>query len=111
MHRVILSLEQGDSAVDHKNGDGLDNRKTNLRLATPSQNNMNKLGRRGSTSKYKGVSLCGGGSKKWRARIKHDSLGRFENEVEAALAYDEKAQQIFGEFAKLNFGKEKRGAL
>jgi len=95
--------------VDHINGDGLDNRRANLRLATPSQNNCNKPGFNKS-SKYKGVSRTDLKKKQWRAVIHYNNemihLGRFCNEVAAAKAYDKAAKKYHGEFAYLNFPKE-----
>ena len=104
MHRYIMRAEPGEQ-VDHKNGDGLDNRRRNLRKATVTENSRNHMKRRGEhTSKYKGVSWhCG----KWCANISRDGkafrLGRFTTEEEAALAYDEAARRLHGEFARVNF--------
>jgi hypothetical protein len=81
------------------------NRSANLRLATIAQNNMNKFCAKG-TSKYKGVYFQRD-LKRWRATItfkrKKSHLGYFENEIDAARAYDEAARKYFGEFAYLNF--------
>jgi hypothetical protein len=95
--------------VDHINGDGLDNRKSNLRIVTRSQNLQNSRKPRrikGCSSKYKGV--CWDKlTKKWRAQITFNYhvkyIGLFENEVEAAEAYDKVALEMFGEYAKPNF--------
>lgn len=108
LHSVVLErmlgrrLSRGELA-DHINGDKLDNRRTNLRLATRSQNEANKVkGRRGA-SKYKGVTRARG---RWKATImvngKNKHLGVFDNEVDAALAYNEAALDNYGEYAKLN---------
>jgi hypothetical protein len=91
--------------VDHKNHNGLDNRKRNLRFCTIAQNAQNKRKmRRKCMSAYKGVSWNDG---KWVAHIgarrTRAYLGRFVNEIDAALAYDEAARQRFGEFALVNF--------
>jgi hypothetical protein len=95
------------SIVDHKYGDGLDNRKINLRIATEAQNRYNrrKTSKR-TSSKYKGVyykKQCS----KYCAVIgcngKKTFLGHFDNEIDAAKAYDEAAKKLFGEFARLNF--------
>ena len=103
MHRTIINAPKG-VIVDHKNGDGLDNRRCNLRLCTTAENIRN-AGSRGGSSKYKGVWY----DKKrslWRARIKVSYkevyLGRFSTELEAAQAYDEAALMHHKEFAKLN---------
>jgi hypothetical protein len=104
-HRYILGAPKG-VAVDHVNGDGLDNRRANLRLCSSSQNAAN--GRKhldGQTSRYKGVSRKGGG--KWQAFIGgangHRQIGRFDTEEEAARAYDEAALALWGEFARPNY--------
>lgn len=94
----ILGLE-----VDHINGDGLDNRRKNLRAATKSQNRANQTRKvAGKTSKYKGVSWSRD-RRKWRADIKVDgkrkNLGRFDTQEEARDAYNKAAQEAFGEFA------------
>ena len=107
MHRQVMKYE-GELFVDHINGNGLDNRKDNLRLATPEENkhNSRKRGGRGQ-SKYKGVTLD---KKKnqWRVRIgykgKRIFLGCFDDEIEAAKAYDGSAKELYGEYARLNFG-------
>ena len=102
MHRVILDLKKGKQA-DHINGNGLDNRRSNLRLCANQQNQRNQHSIRG-TSKYKGVCRDNGA---WLARIKVDyktkHLGRFKNEIDAARTYDEAAIKHFGEFANTNF--------
>jgi hypothetical protein len=101
MHRLFAGAPGMD--VDHINGNGLDNRRCNLRPATRSQNNMNRAKRRG-VSKFKGVSPKRG---KWRAYLKtgkkQHNLGVFESEYDAARAYDVKAKEMFGEFARVNF--------
>jgi hypothetical protein len=107
MHREILNAPKG-MVVDHKDGNGLNNRKRNLRLCTPTQNLLNRRPTLGSSSKYKGV--CRDKSRRrWLARIgfnnKDIHLGRFDNEIEAAKAYDRMAKKLFGEFAYLNFPK------
>jgi hypothetical protein len=110
MHRFLLLPERG-VLVDHINGDGLDNRRMNLRLANHSQNAANrcKPQRSRSTSRYKGVFFEASGKRKkrWRALIKVDGqtihLGSYSEEIEAAVAYDIAAKKHFGEFAKLNF--------
>ncbi len=104
MHVFLM----GRRGVDHKNGNGLDNRRENLRFATQSQNQMNTRKRK-SSSKYKGVAppLVGHRGKSWAFRItidgKKKSFGGFATEEDAARAYDEKAKEVYGEFAWLNF--------
>lgn len=105
MHRVLT----GWALVDHVNGNGLDNRRENLRPATPSQNNANTRVRPGTASGFKGVTWHAS-SGKWLARAHLDGrvyrLGFFVDSVEAARAYDAKARELFGQFARLNFPEE-----
>jgi hypothetical protein len=100
MHQLIT----GWSRTDHRNGDGLDNRRGNLRPATNAQNQHNQRPQLGGSSAYKGVYRQRG---KWRAQISVDDrrryLGVFADEVDAARAYDEAARALFGEFARVNF--------
>jgi len=107
MHREIIGAPPG-LLVDHIDGNGLNNRKSNLRLCTYSQNTYNRRPNRNSISKYKGVTYHKR-NKKWEAKIifngKFIYLGGFDDEKEAALAYDRKAGELFGEFAYLNFKK------
>lgn len=110
MHRYIMNAPS-NMLVDHKKLENtLDNRKENLRLATKSQNASNIKSHVDSTSQYKGVSWRKD-TEKWNASITKDgvyySLGCYSTEEEAALAYDKKALELFGEFARLNFKYEK----
>lgn len=106
MHRIILQLKDSKIHCDHKDGNGLNNQKYNLREATHAQNQRNKKARETGTSRYKGVTLRKSYTK-WRATIilnkKYIHIGYFINEIDAAKAYDEKAKELFGEFAWLNF--------
>lgn len=104
LHHYIANFYKHDSlVVDHINRNGLDNRKRNLRIATLSQNNSNRINASGN-NKYRGVCKAG---KKHLAFInvnnKRVEIGKFESEVEAAIAYDKKAIEIQGEFCVLNF--------
>lgn len=104
MHREIMNAPRG-KVVDHRNRDGLDNRKENLRLGSQSQNLGNSKSRRGS-SKYKGVSWYAR-TQRWQAHLMKDGksigLGYFMVEEDAAKAYDAKAREVFGEYARTNF--------
>jgi len=97
MHRFLMGFPS--CIVDHKNRNTLDNRRSNLRLATHAQNMQNQVTSTG-TSQYKGVTKSG---HKWRAQIQRKYLGEFTLEIEAALAYDSMARILYGEFARLNF--------
>ncbi len=103
MHGFIL----GCKGPDHRNGDGLDNRRENLRPATHQQNLQGKCRKRANTSsKYRGV-FWAVREGKWMAAIhvgkRKPYLGSFSDELEAARAYDTAARRFFGEFAALNF--------
>lgn len=102
MHRVIMRSPIGYE-IDHINGNGLDNRKENLRIATRAQNQQNRNILRHNTSGYKGVSKD---RETWRAQIRVNNtimrLGRFRDKISAAIAYNEAAKKYHGEFARLN---------
>ena len=104
MHRQIMGATHGE-VTDHINQNKLDNHRCNLRLVTQAQNGMNRLGNANHTSRYKGVHLDQQ-TGMWRAQIKVGEkrlqLGRFANEVDAALAYNKSAVEHYGEFARLN---------
>lgn len=105
MHRVIMKVKKGEE-VDHRDRDGLNNQRYNLRLCTSTQNNANSKRQKRSTSGYKGVHRYQGGQK-WLARIEHNYeriyLGLYSTPEEAARVYDKKAVELFGEFARTNF--------
>jgi hypothetical protein len=109
MHRFIMHLHGYDiekKLIDHKDRNGLNNQKENLRICTHSKNmqNSNKT-RSTTTSDFKGVSFVMS-RKKYQSTItlngKQLFLGYFHSEIDAALAYNEKAIELFGEFANLN---------
>ena len=105
-HRQIMEAKKGQF-VDHADHNTLNNTKNNLRICTCSENQHNLIGYGGKkTSKYKGVHLEKV-SKKWHAQIKIDGktqhIGSFVFEIDAAKAYDNKARELFGKFACLNF--------
>jgi hypothetical protein len=107
MHRVIMN-PSNEMEVDHRDGNGLNNQKSNLRVCTPSQNMANR--RSAGRSRYLGVSivyLFGGKYKAIRASIRIGSvvlrLGQYPTEELAAEAYDIAAWVYHGEFANLNF--------
>lgn len=106
---VIFAMTHGwwpKHQIDHKNGVRNDNRPSNLREATSAQNNLN-IGSRRGTSRFCGVSWTSR-EKKWRAvgtnaQQKDCHIGYFDDETDAALAYDAFAAREHGEFARLNF--------
>ena len=106
MHRLLTNCPPGLD-VDHVNGNGLDNRKSNLRICTRAQNLHNARCRRtGKTSRYKGV-CWNRDLRKWMSSIRHNGklvyVGFFLDEMTAARAWDEAAIKYRGEFARLNF--------
>lgn len=110
LHRTIMCCSKGDGTnIDHINGNTLDCRRSNLRLATVSQNGCNKPMMHYNVAGYKGVGWANRESK-WRARIvinkKETHIGYFTDVVEAAKAYDRKAIELHGEFAYTNFPRE-----
>lgn len=109
MHRLLLAAPPGTS-VDHRNRNGLDNRRENLRLATAREQQHNQASRPG-TSRFKGVYAYGS---RWRAMIRlpngrRKSLGYFDEEADAAHAYDKAASEIHGDFERLNFPDDDNG--
>lgn len=111
MHRFILGISDPKVHVDHVNHDGLDNRRSNLRIVVGSQNHMNQRPQVGRTSMYKGV-YWDKGREKWRSRINANGqrthLGYFDDEREAAEVYDGAALMLFGSYACLNFPDDDR---
>ena len=111
LHRYLLGVTDRKVQIDHINGNGLDNRRMNLRFCSTSENHANQFHIYGLTSKYKGVHWDKQKSK-WSAKV-HKTIdgkkrkfyfGFYANEIDAALAYDKGAQDLFGSFARTNFG-------
>lgn len=98
-HRLVWFLHYFEfpELLDHVNGDRTDNRIDNLRIATKSQNNANN--KRINPNGYRGVTFQKG---KWKAQCR-GHIGVFSKIEDAAKAYDKKAKEVFGEFARLNF--------
>jgi len=110
MHCDIIGFKKG-MEVDHKDGNGLNNQKSNLRMCTHAQNSRNvkpKLNK--ISSAFKGVSW-NREHNKFRARITKDHkvlyLGCFDSDIDAAVAYDNMARKLHGEFKKTNFEAKK----
>ncbi len=108
MHRAILAYHTRDltvGEVDHINGDGLDNRKSNLQVISHAENIRKSRKQSNNTSGFRGVSWHKR-DQVWCAFIEVDDarkyLGSFKSKISAAVAYDEAAKKYFGEFAKLN---------
>jgi hypothetical protein len=105
MHRLITNAHES-AVVDHRDNNGLNNTKDNLRCCNKSQNGANRKGpNKNSRSKYLGVCLFTQ-TNRWQARVQKDGkyyhVGYFKSEDEAALAYNKKAKELFGEFAYEN---------
>ena len=106
IHRLIKRAKEGET-IDHINGNKLDNRRSNLRRITMSNNIANSNKRVTNTSGYKGVHKF---RDKWQAQITKDyksiHIGYFEDLVQAAKAYDKKAFELFGNYARFNFPED-----
>jgi len=108
LHRLIAGTPKGKD-TDHRDGDKLNNRRSNLRVCTRSQNNANRQKpSRGKYTKYAGV-YWSAQNKAWMVRLgsreDQEYIGYFRTPVEAAKAYDFSASRRYGEFAKTNFSK------
>lgn len=103
MHRVILNAP-ANRHVDHIDGDGLNNCRSNLRLCTRSQNLSNHRKYKNNQSGFVGVRRNG---RKWQALVKKNGkdycFGTFPTKIQAAVARDEAAKELHGNFARLNF--------
>lgn len=113
MHRLVMKLDDKNLFIDHINHNGLDNQKHNLRIVTSAQNQFNKNPNKDAASKYKGVYKEIRQNRNsikiyeyWRAKIEFNykvyHIGYFKNETDAAKAYNDKAIELFGEYACLN---------
>lgn len=104
MHSFITNTYgigvNGNLETDHINGNKLDNRRKNLRSCTRSQNIANRTLKRNNKTGYKGVSNSKGG---FQVTIAGSYVGWFKDKIEAAKAYDSKAKELYGDFAKTNF--------
>lgn len=116
MHKMIIDCPEG-MEIDHINGNGLDNRRCNLRVCSASENSCNTAKHKKYSSKYKGVSWSKANGM-WLSAIKKDGIlykiGFFRSEVSAALSYDNYARRLHKDFARLNFPcieKGERSAL
>ncbi|MBE3116907.1 hypothetical protein IMZ68_06850 [Candidatus Bathyarchaeota archaeon] len=105
MHRLIMDAKPGQM-IDHRNNNGLDNQRGNLRHCTNMQNARNSIKKKKGSSRFKGVCWKKS-NRNWTAQIrlryKSFHIGSFASEIDAARAYDVKAKELFGEFAKTNF--------
>ena len=103
MHHLIMNTTE---MLDHIDGNTFNNQKSNLRFSDDTLNNANSRKRQNTSSIYKGVSFCKL-TGLYRTKIKIEGLeydlGRFYSQEDAARAYNIKARELFGEFARLNF--------
>lgn len=111
MHCAIVQATRG-LHVDHRDGDGLNNVRNNLRPASYRQNHMNRRPNANTRCGFKGVWSTVEG--KYQARLESNGqrffLGTFDSQEDAARAYDTKATEVFGEFARLNFPKKEQSS-
>ena len=99
LHTLIMKTPKGYD-VDHIDGDGLNNQRSNLRICTRSENLRNQRKSKGA-SKYKGVSFFKT-TNKWRVQLKGKHIGLYNTEKEAAKVYNDVAIHLFGKFARIN---------
>lgn len=105
LHRLVLSFPDG--VIDHINGDCFDNRKSNLRVATYSENRRNSSKQVNTKCRFRGVYERKESPGRYRAQIRFNgkiiNIGTFKDEIEAAKAYDLFAKKYYGDFAVVNF--------
>lgn len=106
MHRVIMNCSK-NTIVDHIDGNGLNNQKSNLRICTHAENSVNRKSGINSSSKYLGVSIHRSkGHVYWKAQLIKNKVSvlrkSFKTQEAAALAYNEAAMRVYGQFARLN---------
>lgn len=103
LYRFIMNIKDSAVHIDHKDNDIFNNQKSNLRKCTHSENMRNRSSHKNTTSKYLGVCIEKG---RYSARICHNGikkrLGVYDNEIDAAIAYNKKAIELHGEYANLN---------
>jgi hypothetical protein len=102
MHRVIMNAGK-NQIVDHKDGNGLNNQRSNLRFCNPSQNAANRIQIKSNKSGYRGITLRPNGRYMVRVCFKNKrrSVGTFNTIDEAIKAYNNEAFKVHGEFAIL----------
>ena len=111
LHRVVFFWYHGyvPNMLDHIDGNTKNNHISNLRPCEPHQNCRNRVARKGTSSKYKGVTFVTRNGK-WQAQTKFEGktyyLGQFKTEVAAAKAYDKFIAEHHGEFAKFNLRRK-----
>lgn len=101
-YAFITNTDENKTTIDHIDNNRRNNNMLNLRYATPSENNSNRLKSKNRTSIYKGVCYDKS-KKKYVGTIRNIHLGYFKDEIECAKAYDNKAKELFGVYARLNF--------
>lgn len=99
LHRLIMGAQQGEF-VDHKNGNGLDCRLSNMRICTRAENNANSSPRKDNKSGYRGIGWSSHADL-WRLRLKNKHYGYFKTIEEAIKKYNQLAEEMYGEFAKV----------
>ncbi|MBW2965699.1 HNH endonuclease [Candidatus Woesearchaeota archaeon] len=110
LHRYIMGLKKGDNVdIDHINRNSLDCRKANMRLCNKGENRRNSIGKKDSTSEYKGLSKVElSNETKWAVQINGFYVGRYKDEKEAAIAADILSRHFYQDFAYLNFPELKK---